>query len=76
MIFKLTSKMKMQHQILAIISVCLIFFSQSGMAEFIFAHINESIMLLDRGEKYEDPLDVYLKKNNIGEVTGGGSSLS
>lgn len=33
-------------------------------------------MPLDRGEKYEDPLDLYLKQNGMGEVTGGGSSLT
>lgn len=43
---------------------------------FVFAHLNEAIMPVERGEKYEDPLDEFLRKMNIGEVTGGGSSLS
>lgn len=43
---------------------------------FVFVKINESIMPIDRGSKYEDPLDSALKKASLGEVTGGGSSLS
>lgn len=41
-----------------------------------FVRINESIMPIERGQKYEDPLDAALKKATLGEVTGGGSSLS
>jgi hypothetical protein len=37
--------------------------------------IPESLMPLDRGSKYEDPLDAALKAANPGEVTGGGSEL-
>ena len=33
-------------------------------------------MPIDRGARYEDPLHAYLNKKGIGEVTGGGSSLS
>ncbi|MEN8516061.1 hypothetical protein [Burkholderia sp. RS02] len=33
-------------------------------------------MPIERGHKYEDPLDDTLKKANLGEVTGGGSNLS
>ncbi|TLM73388.1 hypothetical protein ACONUD_10090 [Microbulbifer harenosus] len=51
-------------------------FSFSASAELVFAHINEPIMPIDRGEKYEDPLDDFLQENEIGEVTGGGSSLT
>lgn len=43
---------------------------------FVFVKITESIMPLQRGEKYEDPLDEALKKAGLGEVTGGGSMLS
>ena len=32
-------------------------------------------MPIDRGEKYEDPLDEALQKAGFGEVTGGGSQL-
>ncbi len=43
---------------------------------FVFVKINEAIKPIDRGNKYEDPLDNALKKAKLGEVTGGGSSLS
>lgn len=38
--------------------------------------INESIMPIDRGHKYEDPLNKALKEAKLGEVTGGGTMLS
>jgi len=43
---------------------------------FAFVKVPESIMPIDRGEKYEDPLDAALKQEKLGEVTGGGSQLS
>ncbi|MDC7718912.1 hypothetical protein PQU95_17050 [Vogesella sp. DC21W] len=43
---------------------------------FVFVKITESIMPLQRGEKYEDPLDEALKKAGLGEVTGAGSMLT
>jgi hypothetical protein len=42
---------------------------------FVFVKIPESIMPIERGDKYEDPLDEALKKAGLGEVTGGGSQL-
>ena len=30
---------------------------------------------MDRGERYEDPLDAFLKANGLGEVSGGGTQL-
>lgn len=42
----------------------------------VFVEIRESIMPLERGHKYEDPLDDALKKAHLGEVTGGGTALS
>ena len=33
-------------------------------------------MPIERSHKYEDPLDDALKMEKLGEVTGGGSSLS
>lgn len=33
-------------------------------------------MPIDRGKKYEDPLDTFLKSKAIGKVTGGGSMQS
>lgn len=43
---------------------------------FVFVRINEAIMPIERGHKYEDPLDEALKTAKLGEVTGGGTSLS
>ncbi|MGX7666717.1 hypothetical protein [Flavobacterium pedocola] len=43
----------------------------SGM--FLVATLNDKIMPIDGGNIYEDPLDDYLKINNYGEVTGGGT---
>ena len=43
---------------------------------FVFAKINDPIMPIDRGDKYEDPLDAALKQSHLGEVTGGGTSLT
>ena len=50
--------------------------AESKSAIFVFAKVPESIMPIDRGEKYEDPLDAALKRENLGEVTGGGTQLS
>ena len=49
---------------------------QTLSEQFIFVKIPESIMPIERGDKYEDPLDEALKQASIGEVTGGGSSFS
>jgi len=42
---------------------------------FIYVKIPESLMPLDRGAKYEDPIDDVLKERDLGEVSGGGSQL-
>jgi len=39
------------------------------------ARLYEHIEPLDRGERYEDPLDSALRAAELGEVTGGGSQL-
>lgn len=36
----------------------------------------EPIMPVDRGARYEEPLDAALRKKRLGEVTGGGSMLT
>jgi len=38
--------------------------------------IPEQIQPLERGAKYEDPLDTALKKEGVGGVSGGGTQLS
>jgi hypothetical protein len=43
---------------------------------FVFARFYEHIGPIDRGERYEDPLDDVLKAAGIGRVTGGGSQLT
>ena len=57
-----------------------LFISSVALAQeepmFVFVKIKESIMPIERGQKYEDPLDEALKKAKLGEVTGGGSSFS
>jgi hypothetical protein len=50
-------------------------FSQAKTV-FVFAKIADPVMPIERGSKYEDPLDEALKKERLGEVTGGGSSLT
>jgi hypothetical protein len=52
--------------------------AQSALNEkqFIFVKIPEDIMPIARGEKYEDPINAFLKKNNVGEVSGGGTMQS
>ncbi|MBK7684863.1 MAG: hypothetical protein KA388_06275 [Rhodocyclaceae bacterium] len=42
---------------------------------FIYVKIPESIMPIDRGTKYEDPLDDRLAEAKLGAVSGGGSQL-
>jgi hypothetical protein len=42
-------------------------------SNFIVATLNDKIMPIDRGDIYEDPLDIFLKNNNWGEVSGGGT---
>jgi hypothetical protein len=44
--------------------------------QFIFVKIPEAIMPIERGTKYEDPLDAALKAEKVGEVSGGGSQLT
>jgi hypothetical protein len=43
---------------------------------FVFIRIPEAIEPLDRGEKYEDPLEQALESTGLGSVTGGGEMLS
>jgi hypothetical protein len=41
----------------------------------VVARLNDRAQPMDRGERYEDPLDAFLKANGLGEVTGGGTQL-
>lgn len=40
---------------------------------FVFAKIQDKLMPIERGRKYEDPLNAALLNAELGEVTGGGS---
>ena len=42
---------------------------------FIYVKIPDGIGPIDRGEKYEDPLEVKLSATCLGHVSGGGSQL-
>ncbi|HEX3234572.1 MAG TPA: hypothetical protein VHR41_10280 [Gemmatimonadales bacterium] len=42
----------------------------------ILARVYEHIEPIDRGDRYEDPLQATLEKMGIGRVTGGGSQLN
>lgn len=42
----------------------------------LIARLNERAQPLDRGARYEDVLDQFLKERALGEVTGGGSQLA
>ncbi len=42
----------------------------------VLARMHEHIEPIDRGERYEDPLQAALEQASLGRVTGGGSQLS
>jgi hypothetical protein len=44
--------------------------------QLVSVRIPEQLQPLDRGAKYEDPLDAALKKEAVGEVNGGDMQLS
>ncbi len=44
--------------------------------QIIIARLNDKILPVDRGLLYEDPLDIFLKEQRIGKVTGGGTQLT
>ena len=43
---------------------------------FVLARLYEHIEPIDRGNRYEDPLQAALEQENAGRVTGGGSQLN
>jgi len=40
---------------------------------FVYAKILDPVLPMERGEKYEDPLNEMLHEQHIGEITGGGT---
>jgi len=49
---------------------------KSEYPHFVVARINEYIQPIDRGDRYEDPLNDALEEKGLGEVTGGGTEMS
>jgi len=45
-------------------------------AELIYVYLPESLGPIDRGDKYEDPIDDALQECSLGYVSGAGSALS
>lgn len=43
---------------------------------FVYLKIPGNIQPIERGERFEDPLQAMLEESGAGEVSGGGSSLS
>src|SRR5437588_2961708 len=42
---------------------------------FFYVRIPGNIQPIERGERFEDPLQAALEKEKLGEVTGGGSQM-
>ena len=42
---------------------------------FFYVRIPEDVQPIERGERYEDPLQAALDAEDLGEVTGGGSQM-
>jgi hypothetical protein len=59
--------------------ICMAAFSCAALAQspmkptFVYAKLLEKIGPIDRGERYEEPLDAALKKEGLGECDGGGT---
>lgn len=49
--------------------------AESEYPHFVYAKIWEPIQPLDRGDRYEDPLQAALEQAGLGEVSGGGSLI-
>lgn len=50
--------------------------AQSHAATFVFVKIPDKVLPIERGSKYEDPLDAALRAAGLGEVTGGGTMMN
>jgi len=48
----------------------------AAKGQFVLVRIPEQIQPIERGAKYEEPLDAVLKREGVGEVSGGGTQLS
>jgi hypothetical protein len=69
--------MKLFFALCFILSTCLsITASAADKITSVAAKINEPVSSNDRATKYEEPLDAALKEAKVGEVTGGGNSMT
>ncbi|WP_052184942.1 hypothetical protein [Methylotenera sp. N17] len=63
-----------------LLTILLLSFSFNLFAEekptAIYVKIKKAIMPIERGEKFEDPLNEALQAKHLGEVMGGGSMLN
>lgn len=50
--------------------------AQQGQTTFVFVKIMDPVSPLERGTKYEDPLQASLQAAGVGEVTGGGTMMN
>jgi hypothetical protein len=50
--------------------------SRRATTTFVYAQLADRLMPLDRGERYEDPLQEALELRGLGEVTGGGTQMA
>jgi hypothetical protein len=48
---------------------------QKRPTTLLYVRIPAAIQPLERGEKFEEPLDVLLRERSLGQVSGGGSAL-
>ncbi len=50
--------------------------SAAAKTYFLYIKIPEQIMPVERGKKYEEPINELLSQHGLGEVSGGGSMLT
>jgi hypothetical protein len=65
---------------LAVIAVVLVSvglsFAQGPSTTFVFVRIQDKVEPVERGAKYEDPLNAALVRAKLGAVTGGGTMMN
>ena len=49
--------------------------AQSEGKHFFYVRIPGDVQPVERGDRFEDPLDAALQASGLGEVTGGGSQM-
>jgi hypothetical protein len=51
-------------------------YAQAPSVTFVFVKIQDNVLPIERGSKYEDPLNAALGGARLGEVTGGGTMMN